>query len=96
MATYYPDALRKLLRACCDYRAKTMDLDELKSIVWETASAVVSIEEAEFRRYLQAVEGRLDMIQFTTEEVRSEGLKVVEELEGRSRAHCEEETESDR
>jgi hypothetical protein len=96
MATHYPEALQRLLRACSDFRAEGIGLDDLKSIVWETASTVVSIEEARFSEYLQALEGRLDMIQFTTDEVRSEALKVVAELETRTRAHFAAETDTGR
>lgn len=81
MLTAYPDQLRALLRACDEYRNGELDLDALKSAIWQTAQVVVSVEEAKFRRYLQSVEGKLDMLQVTREDVRASSLKLIGDLE---------------
>lgn len=87
MPTVYPDQVKAVLRACLSYQDGKIELDELKAEIWDGVQAVVAVEEAEFRRFLQSAEGRLDMIQFTTEDVRASALDVVREIEARVRAH---------
>jgi len=89
MPTAYPNQLGSLLKACEEYRGDELGLDALKSVIWQTASVVVSVEEAELRRYLQSVEGKLDMLQATDEDVRASSRKLVEEIETRLRAQLE-------
>lgn len=87
MPTIYPDQVRAVLKACLAYQDGKVDLDELKARIWEGAQAVVAVEEAEFRRFLQSAEGKLDVIQFTAEDVRDSVLDVVRKIEARVRAH---------
>ncbi|MBX3375132.1 MAG: hypothetical protein KF817_14985 [Phycisphaeraceae bacterium] len=87
MPTIYPDQVRAVLKACLAYQDGNVDLDELKARIWEGAQAVVAVEEAEFRRFLQSAEGKLDVIQFTAEDVRDSALDVVRKIEARVRAH---------
>lgn len=72
-----------VLDSCCKYRNGTVSLEELKGVVWETAHAVESSDEYDLRKKLQAIEGRLDMVQFSTDsdKVFLTTLPIVEELE---------------
>lgn len=67
MSTNYPTAIVTLLERCKEYRLRNVPRDELKQAVWEAARAVESSDEYEFRKSLQVIEGRLDMVQFTTD-----------------------------
>ncbi len=87
MSTAYPDQVKAVLEACLAYQQGKIDFDELKAEIWKGAQAVVAAEEAEFRHFLQSAEGELDMIQFTTEDVRASALDVVRKIESRVRAH---------
>lgn len=89
MPTAYLDQLESLLKACEEYRGDELGLDALKSVIWQTAAVVVAVEEAELRRYLQSVEGKLDMLHATDENVRASSWKLVEDLERRLRAQME-------
>ena len=87
MPTVYPDQVRAVLRACIAYQDGNINIDELKAEIWEGAQAVLAVEEAEFRRFLQSAEGNLDVIQFTTEDVRASAPELVRMIEARVRAH---------
>ena len=89
MPTTYPEQLVSLLSACEKYRSDELDLDALKSQLWKTAEVVVSVEESEFRRYLQSVEGKLDILQATEENVRASSLSIIDEIEARLRTQLE-------
>jgi hypothetical protein len=91
MATQYAEALMKLLEQIEKFRRRDLDLEDLKSAIWEAARNVSSHDERELREALQRAEGSLDMTQFTVNEpdVRAEALKVVNTLEARVRAALE-------
>lgn len=73
----YPDGL---YNDCEKYRNRLSDIDELKTAVWEAAQAITHIEEKELKNFLQSVEGRLDMIQFTGENIFEDSLEIISEL----------------
>ena len=83
MSTNHPIAIVNLLVRCEEYRLQNVPLDELKQAVWETAQTIESSDEYEFRKALQVIEGRLDMVQFTTdsETVFDATLPIIHELE---------------
>lgn len=76
-------AIVNLLERCKEYRLQNVPLDELKQAVWEAAQTIESSDEYEFRKSLQVIEGRLDMVQFTTdsEKVFDTTLPIIHELE---------------
>jgi hypothetical protein len=85
MATLYPEILLNLKRACERYRGRSLSLDDLKALVWEAASTIVTPQERELRDFLQWAEGQLDMIQFTTDDagVFARSLEIVGRLEAK-------------
>lgn len=87
MPTLYPDQVKAVLRACHAFEEGIIGLDELKAEIWKGAQAVVAVDEADFRRFLQAAEGRLDMIQVTTEHVNASARDIVREIQARVREH---------
>ncbi len=78
--TIYNETLTRLYNDCEKYRNRLSDIDELKTAFWKAAQAITHIEEKELRNFLQSVEGRLDMIQFTSENVFEDSLEIVSEL----------------
>jgi hypothetical protein len=76
----YPDAAQRLLATCDSYLSGEVDLLQLKAAVWETADTVVDVSEGATRRFLQAAEGDLDVIEHTTDTERTfeATLSVVE------------------
>lgn len=83
MGTIYGTTITMLRRKCSEYRRKKASLDDLKSAVWQAAQEIESSDEYELRKSLQTIEGRLDVIQFTTDsdKVFDATLLIVEELE---------------
>lgn len=81
MCTHYPDEVQNLLKAYAEFRSGGMKLGALKSAIWRAASVIVSVEEADFREFLQWAEGAIDVTEFTTENVYQEALKIVERIE---------------
>lgn len=61
-----PD-LADLNRAIQRYEAKSASLDELKATILATVERVTDYERRALRGLLLKAEGRLDMIQFTTD-----------------------------
>ncbi|RME61350.1 hypothetical protein D6779_00240 [Candidatus Parcubacteria bacterium] len=61
-----PD-LADLKRVIQQYEAKRVSLDELKATILATAERVTEYHRRTLRKLLLEVEGRLDMIQFTTD-----------------------------
>ncbi|OQX25852.1 MAG: hypothetical protein BWK80_13520 [Desulfobacteraceae bacterium IS3] len=78
--TIYNDILTMLYNDCKKYQNRLSDIDELKTAVWKASQAITHIEEKELRNFLQSVEGRLDMIQFTSESVFEDSLEIISEL----------------
>lgn len=81
----YDEILKKLSDDCEKYRNHLSDIDELKTAVWKAAQAITNFEEKELRNFLQSVEGQLDMIQFTSENVFEDSLEIVSEIIDRIR-----------
>ncbi len=81
----YDEILKKLSDDCEKYRNCLSDIDELKNAVWQAAQAITYIEKKELRTFLQSAEGRLDMIQFTSENVFEDSLEIVSEIIDRIR-----------
>jgi hypothetical protein len=83
IAPTYPEAAQNLLNTCQDYRLRLLSLESLKRIVWGTALEVVDVEERATRDFLQAAEGKLDMLEHTIDEERlfDATLPVVSEIE---------------
>ncbi len=76
----YDDILTKLYNDCEKYRNHISDMDELKTAVWQAAQSLANFEEKELRYFLQQAEGRLDMIQFTSENIFEDSLEIVSEI----------------
>ena len=76
-----PD-LADLNRAIQRYEAEKASLDELKATILATAERVTEYDRRALRRFLLEVEGRLDMIQFTTDSnrIHATTLPVLDEL----------------
>jgi hypothetical protein len=74
--------LADLAQAIQQYRSGTASLDELKARVLATAERVTEYDRRALRTFLLDAEGRLDMIQFTTDSNRvyTKTLPVVDEL----------------
>lgn len=68
MAPTYPDAARALLARCAEYRERSIDLGTFKASVWSAANEFVIPQERETRDYLQQVEGKLDILEFTVDD----------------------------
>jgi len=83
MGTSYTSTITTILERCSEYRRNDISLDDLKRTVWDAAQTIESAHEYDLRKSLQAIEGRLDMIQFTTDsdKVYETTLPVVQELE---------------
>ncbi|GAA1816009.1 hypothetical protein [Agromyces neolithicus] len=75
----------QLLVRCREYRHRELDLDALKSEIWSAAAQIVVPDERVLRGFLQKVEGKLDMLQFTVDEpeIRQASLEVVAVIEAR-------------
>lgn len=95
MATVYPDFVRGVIDACLAYQAHKISLDALKSEIWKGAMAIASVQEADFRHFLQAAEGRLDILQFTTEDVRTAVIPIVREILDAAHNHMEDDSSGD-
>ena len=95
MASMYPAVARQLLHACGEYRQHRIDLTSLKASTWSAASQILIPQEKAFRDYLQQAEGRLDMLEFTTDDDKllDATLELVEELEIRLRRYLGEDAE---
>lgn len=87
MKTIYRDTITKILENCSKYRCNNISLDDLKKAVWEAAQQIESADEYDLRRFLQSIEGRLDLVQFTTDsaEVFDATVPIVQELEDLAR-----------
>ena len=87
MTTIYEEQLRSLSEALAQYRDRRLTIDEIKARVWTTAQEVTSYEDRELRKFLQSAEGKLDMIQFTTdtENIFPASLEIVDAIEERIR-----------
>ena len=85
----YPSVAERLLAHCREYRQGKEDLATLKAEIWSAASQVSIPEERALREFLQQAEGRLDMIQFTVDEVEVQraSLEVLETIEARLMAY---------
>ncbi len=83
MSTNYPIEIVNLLERCKEYRLQNVPLDELKQAIWKAAQTIESSDEYEIRKSLQVIEGRLDMVQFTTDSeiVFDATLPIIHELE---------------
>ena len=62
---------------------RNVAIEELKQTVWEAAFSIQRWEYCKLRKTLEEIEGRLDLVQFTTN---SEGifdatLPIIKELE---------------
>ena len=66
MATY-PEAAHKLVASCDSYLGGVASLAQTKSAIWDAAQQIVLVDERELRDFLQAAEGRLDLIEHTTD-----------------------------
>ena len=69
MPTLYPDVVRNLLSLTDRYRRHELNLDEMKTQIWEAARSISSPDEADLRRFLQSIEGRFDVARFTVDAV---------------------------
>lgn len=87
MATAYPELLEHLRIMLADYRAKRVAISDLQKAVWRTAEAVVSYEDRDLRKFLQSVEGKLDVLQFTIDppEQFTASLDIIAALEDQLR-----------
>jgi len=87
MSTKYSTTIANMLEQCSEYRLRKVSLDKLKRIVWEAAQRVESSDEHGLRQSLQVIEGRLDMVQFTTDsdKVFDASIPVIQELEDLAR-----------
>ena len=77
-----PD-LADLSSALERYRANTTSLDDLKATILATAERVTEYDRRDLRKLLVEAEGRLDMIQFTTDSdlIHGTTLPVLDEIE---------------
>ena len=83
MSANSPVAITDLLEKCKKYHKRTIALEELKQTLWEAAISIERKENYQLRKTLEAIEGRLDIVQFTTD---SEGvfdatIPIITELE---------------
>jgi 2-keto-3-deoxy-galactonokinase len=62
----YPEAARELLASCDAYIGGLASFAETKSAIWSAAQQIVLVDKRELHDFLQVAEGRLDMIQHTT------------------------------
>lgn len=78
----YPQAAATLLEQCRSYQDGALSLQTLKAGVWDAAQTITAIEESAMRDFLQEVEGRLDLIEHTTnrDHIFDQTLPVVAEL----------------
>jgi hypothetical protein len=63
----YPETAQKLLEACDAYLNRQLGLAEIKNAVWSSAQEIVLVDERGLRDFLQTAEGRLDMVEHTTD-----------------------------
>lgn len=83
MGTIYRDTITTVLEQCSEYRCNDISLDDLKKTLWEAAQHIESADEYDLRKSLQSIEGRLDMVQFTTDSAKifEATIPIVQELE---------------
>ncbi|GEM_PF-1506077 len=74
------NALKNLLTVCERYRNREIEIEELKTSVWETARMITDVQEQGLRNFLRQAEGELDMIQFTCENIFEESLEIISGL----------------
>ena len=63
----YPDTAQKLLAACDAYVNRQLALTDMKNAIWGSAQEIVLVDERDLRDFLQTAEGRLDVIEHTTD-----------------------------
>lgn len=75
--------LDHLLTVVEAFRRRELDLETLQAAVWGAAQALTSFDDRELRRQLEAAEGRLEAIRFTTDDdqVRDAVLAFLEDVE---------------
>jgi len=78
--TLYQNVLKNLSDACEQYRNHCMEITDLKNAVWQAARIITSVQERDLRDVLQQAEGELDMIQFTSENVFGDSLRIVSDI----------------
>jgi len=76
----YDEILTKLSDDCEKYRNRLSEIEELKTAVWQAAQTITYSEDKKLRNFLQSAEGKLDMIQFTSENVFEDSLQIVSEI----------------
>ena len=83
LMSHNPEMLQRLRSACSAYRAETLTLEELQSLVYQAMDAVTAFDERELRKLLQRTEGEIELVLFTVNEVRvrEAALEVVTRLE---------------
>ncbi|MEK6270773.1 MAG: hypothetical protein N2B57_08465 [Planctomycetales bacterium] len=83
MGTIYRNTITTVREKCSEYRRNAISLDDLKKAVWEAAQHIKSADEYDLRKSLQSIEGRLDMVQFTTDSAKifEATLPIVQELD---------------
>jgi len=80
--TLYLETLSRLREAFAQYRRRAIGIDQLQSLIWDSAEQIASPEEKELRRALQNAEAKLDLLRFTLDRdlVFEQSLAVIEEL----------------
>ncbi|MCE9584025.1 MAG: hypothetical protein K8T20_16195 [Planctomycetes bacterium] len=89
MATNDPGSVRGLLKACEDYLAGSLSIEELQFHVGNTESLTMAVEESAFRRFLGSIENQIELIRFTCdpEKVNESMLPIVKNLKARAHSH---------
>lgn len=85
----YERVATSLIASCRGYRARQLTLSELKARVWDAAQSIVAVEEKSVRVFLQRAEGRLDIVEHTTneDEIFDASLVIVAQIERRLQSY---------
>lgn len=79
----YPNIINDVLNASRLYKAHQLSLEEYELIISNAADNIVSIEEKRLSDFLRSAAGKLDIIKFTTDNIKLFDLtcKVANEVE---------------
>ena len=85
----YSDAARELVAACDAYLNGRSDLAATKTAIWTATDQIVAGEDRDLRDFLLSAEGRLDIIEHTTDnpEIHEATAPIVREVRDRAAAY---------
>jgi hypothetical protein len=76
-----PIEIENLLKACTEFRSRTRDVRELQGSIGLCISMITDLARNKLRSILLTASDELEVIQFTSGDVRARALAVVDGIE---------------